>query len=554
MCGIFGGHAGLLVQDPAGSLRHRGPDQAGSIVIKHRAMEPFTFGMTRLSIVDKHEMAIPFSFGGAYIGFNGEIYNWRDLRNELELHGVRFITQTDTELALHAYLRWGPKCLERFNGMFAIAIWHNGELFLARDRLGKKPLYYMQKGPRFAFASELKAFSELEPTAMPTCEALEFYFDEHVPFKGVRSLKPGEYAVVNLQTGEPRTTQWWSFPSYDGSITDLDVAVDRFLGLFFSACELRRIADVPVTIFLSGGIDSSLIQAVLKLDTAYTIQFPEYAGLIDEEDLVREFARHLEFEARVLYPSREDFLKALPLLARHIEYPVGSLSLFPLHFLAQAARGARYAVAISGEGADELFNGYYRHEILLTEEQSIEHYKHGPYAQLASRYFGSGVDRFCRMALRGSPEQIAALKAMFASAWDGEAPLAYNLSLLEARWFLQPLLMMADRMSMANSLEVRNPFLDHRIIEFSAKLAHSCRFAEGKGKPVLREALHRLVGKRLGITKRTIKHGLPTPVNKWLFNANTNAFDRQSWNTRLRQECAQQLLTRAGSSEARVIS
>ena len=539
MCGIYGGSPDFISGDAARLLLHRGPDQQGEILVHARNGAPILIGQTRLSVVYKKDVPTPMERDGAVISFNGEIYNWQPLRRELEAKGWRFQTPTDTEVVLCAYLEWGPDCLQRFNGMFAFAIWHDERLFLARDRLGKKPLFYVQRGDRLAFASELKVFRDLELEEVPICQALEFYFDEHTPFRDVKSLCPGEYLVYTPADHRVRRQRWWRFPEFEQSIDDEKWALQALLDLLHDACAIRKVADVPVTIFLSGGIDSSLVQAIVRCDVSYTIQFSEFEETINERDYVFEFARQLGFEPRIVTPTREEFLETFPDLARFIEFPVGSFSVFPLFCLSRQARRDRFVVALSGEGADELFTGYYRNELLLREAEQVQHDFDGPYGTLCRRYFGSGVERFCRMASRQGLPGVPLLHAFFSPQWSSERTFAQNLSLLETTVFLQPLLVMADRLAMGNSLEVRNPYLDYRIVEFSSKLADSLRYRNGQGKWLLRQALRSLVGDEIGITRRRIKHGLPAPVNQWLFKS--SAFDRKDWNHILLGECLRQL-------------
>jgi asparagine synthase (glutamine-hydrolysing) len=539
MCGIFGGAPELISKDAERLLRHRGPDQQGRVVVKAKSGRSVVVGQARLSVVYKEDVPTPMTRGDAVIAFNGEVYNWLELRSELEAKGHRFETPTDTEMVLAAYLEWGPACLERFNGMFAIAIWHDDKLFLARDRLGKKPLFWTHDARGIAFASELKALNDLDFAEVPICQALEFYFDTFTPFSNVHSLQGGHYMLYDANTNDVRVERWWSFPEPTGEITDPDKSVDQFIDLFADACKIRKVADVPVTIFLSGGVDSSLIQAILKLDVSYTIQFEEFESTINERKLVLEFAARHGFEPRIVVPTRDDFLSTFADLARYIEFPVGSFSVFPLFCLARAARRDGFVVALSGEGADELFNGYYRNELLLREEGELAPDFAGPYGTLCARYFGSPLERFFRMASRQGLAGVPLLLEYFGNKWRPTCTLGQNLSYLEASVFMQPLLVMADRLSMGNSLEVRNPFLDYRIVEFSAKLADDLKYREGHGKWILRKALQKLVGKDLGITQRTIKHGLPAPVNQWLFKS--SAFDRKDWNHVLLGECLKQL-------------
>ena len=539
MCGIYGGAPELISKDCARLLAHRGPNQQGEIVVHAPDGRPLVIGQTRLSVVYKGDVPTPFPRDGAVITFNGEIYNWPDIRRELEGRGWRFTTPTDTEVALCAYLEWGPACLERFNGMFALAIWHDGRLFLARDRLGKKPLFYTHTAAGLGFASELKCIRDLDFAEVPICHALEFYFDEHTPFRNVKSLRPGEYLLYTPASNDVSLRRWWSFPELHEEITDERAAVDEFLDLFADACRIRKLADVPVTIFLSGGVDSSLIQAILRCDVSYTVQFAEFEETINERDYVQEYGRSLGFTSRIVTPTREDFLETFADLARHIEFPVGSFSVFPLFCLARQVRRDGFVVALSGEGADELFNGYYRNELLLRESAQLESDFAGPYGTLCRRYFGTPLERFCRMASRQGLGGVPMLLDYFAPLWRNDRTFAQNLSVLETTIFMQPLLVMADRLSMGNSVEVRNPFLDYRIVDFSTRLADHLKYREGQGKWILRQALRRLVGSELGITRRRIKHGLPAPVNLWLFRS--SPFDRKDWNHVLLGECLKQL-------------
>jgi asparagine synthase (glutamine-hydrolysing) len=539
MCGIFGGTPELISADADRLLLHRGPDQQGQVLVPAPDGRQVLIGQTRLSIVYKKAVPTPMMARGATLAFNGEIYNWPALRRELEAKGYRFQTPTDTEVVLYAYLEWGPACLERFNGMFAIALWHDGQLFLARDRLGKKPLFYSHGPKGLGFASELKCFRELDFAEVPICQALEFYFDEHSPFRNVKSLRPGEYLLWTPSTNAVTLRRWWTFPEPDPTIVDDEPAVTEFLDLFTDACEIRKVADVPVTIFLSGGVDSSLIQAVLRCGVSYTVQFAEFESTINERQYVEEFAQRLGFDARMVTPTREDFLETFSDLARCIEFPVGSQSVLPLYCLARQARRDGFVVALSGEGADELFNGYFRNELLLREARQLEADFDGPYGTLCQRYFGTPVERFCRMVTRQGLAGVPMLLEFFGPLWRSERTFAQNLSTIESTVFLQPLLVMADRLSMGNSLEVRNPFLDHRVVEFSTRVADHLKFRDGRGKWVVRQALRRLVGPELGIVTRPVKHGLPAPVNQWLFRS--SVFDRKDWNALLFGECLKQL-------------
>ncbi len=539
MCGIFGGSPELISEQAPRLLRHRGPDQQGQVLVHCRDGRPLLIGQTRLSVVYRKDVPTPMQRDGAVISFNGEIYNWTALRRELEAKGWRFETPTDTEVALCAYLEWGPQCLDHFNGMFAIAIWHDDRVFLARDRLGKKPLFYTHGRRGLAFASELKVIRDLELQEVPICQALEFYFDEHTPFRDVKSVRPGEYLIYTSADNRLQRHRWWRFPEFEQTIDDEEWAVGQLLELLQDSCAIRKVADVPVTIFLSGGIDSSLIQAIVKCDVSYTVQFSEFESTINERGYVCEFAQRLGFEPRIVTPTREEFLETFSDLARFIEFPVGSFSAFPLFCLSRQARRDGFVVALSGEGADELFTGYFRNELLLREAERVDQDLRGPYGTLCRRYFGTDIERFCRMVSRQGLPGVALLLDFFTPQWSESRTFAQNLSLFESVVFLQPLLVMADRLAMGNSLEVRNPYLDYRIVELSTKLSDRLRYRDGQGKWLLRQALRRLVGDDLGIMHRRIKHGLPAPINQWLFKS--SAFDRKDWNHILLGECLKQL-------------
>jgi asparagine synthase (glutamine-hydrolysing) len=269
------------------------------------------------------------------------------------------------------------------------------------------------------------------------------------------------------------------------------------------------------------------------------VQFREFEATINEQQYVLEFAERHGFDARFVVPTRADFLETFSDLARFIEFPVGSFSVFPLYCLSRQARQDGFVVALSGEGADELFTGYYRNELLLRERLEIEPDITGPYGTLCRRYFGSEIERFCRMVSRQGLPGVPLLLDYFRPLWKEDRTFAQNLSFVESTVFLQPLLVMADRLAMGNSLEVRNPYLDYRLVEFSAKLSDRLRYREGRGKWILRQALRRLVGDDLGISRRLVKHGLPAPVNQWLFKS--SAFDRKDWNHILLGECLKQL-------------
>ncbi len=541
MCGILGGINTDFSPAHLERLRHRGPDQSSLATAEAPGLGTITLGQTRLNVVDRNDIDLPVRIDDATILFNGEIYNHPELRSELEQLGWNFTTRTDTEVALAAYLHWGPECLNRFNGMFALAIWDGRRFFCARDRMGQKPLFYRCRPGSFEFASEIKTFSDLEFVGQDVFDLFEFCFNEYTLYRNIFSLRPGEYLVYDPARGTCGKRLWWDIEhQVDRKIADPRRAVDRFIELLEDSVRLRLRSDVPVSLFLSGGLDSSIIARLSGVAEAFTCQFDEFRGMIDEERYVRDLAQRLEIKVHLVRPTRDAFLADLPAMARHLEMPTGSFSVFPLYALAAACHEAGYKVVLTGEGADELFAGYARNEFLLGERTDPSDMKAKRYSAMLGRYHGSDLDRFCRMASRSGLAGAAAMKMFLADCWSAHRSMEENIAYTESRVFLQPLLQMGDRMCMAHGLENRCPYLDYRIVEFAFSLDDSLRYREGTGKWIVHEAARRFLPKDALVLERKVKHGLPTPVNLWM--QGRHSFDRRYWNTLMTAECMKSLL------------
>jgi asparagine synthase (glutamine-hydrolysing) len=540
MCGILGGVDTRFDDSSVQLLRHRGPDQTSLVHEAFGRARTLTFGQTRLNVVDRHDISLPIRRNGATILFNGEIYNWPEIRTELEQLGASFETKTDTEVALAAYQQWGPDCLARFNGMFALAIWDGERFFCARDRMGKKPLFYRVQRDHFEFASEIKVFPDLSFIGNETFDLLEFCPNEQTIYRDIFGLKPGHYLEYHPGRGTLTTTAYWDIPYHaDERITSDTAAVDQFIELLEDSVRLRMRADVPVTLFLSGGIDSSLLAALARPTEAFTCQFSEFASTINEEEYARDLACRVGIELHIVRPTRAEFLDDLPRLAYYLEIPTGSFSVFPLYRLAKAAREGGYKVVLSGEGSDELFAGYARNEFLLARTLDWSDRRVANYSSMLRRFEGSDLDRFCRMASRSGLQGAALLRAYLSNLWSDQKSLLENMCYVETRVFLQPLLQMADRMTMANGLEARNPFLDHRIVEFAFALDEQLKYRDGIGKWIVKAAADRVLPPGSLVSTRTVKHGLPTPVNLWL--QGNHSFDRKYWNALMTAECIKSL-------------
>lgn len=543
MCGILGGiNVGLGGMDRSSldRMRHRGPDQQIFTLEQAGPDVEVCLGMARLNIVDRHDIDLPVRIGNASITFNGQIYNWVELKTELETRGWTFKTKTDIEVCLAAYLEWGPSCLEKFNGMFAFAIWDGKRFFCARDRLGKKPFFYRCRGKTFEFASEAKAFGELAFVDNELFDVFEFCPNEHTLYREVFSLAPGHYLLYDPARGSLLTRSYWDIPRLFGErLTDEDEAVDRFIELLSDSVKLRMRADVPVTMFLSGGIDSTIVAVLAGIKEAFTCQFDEFKSTIDEELYAADFAKRAGIELHVVRPTKEEFLADLPKLAYHLEVPTGSFSVFPLYRLAKACHDAGYKVVLSGEGSDELFGGYARNEFLMMPSFDPADPRVASYLPMLRRFEGSDLDRFCRMASRSGLSGAALMKGHLSHLWREHCSLLDNMCYVETRIFLQPLLQMADRMTMAHSLEGRNPFLDYRLVEFAFTLSDQLRFNGVRGKHIVKAAAERILPQGTLLLTRKVKHGLPTPINIWL--RGQASFDRRYWTSLMTAECIKML-------------
>lgn len=535
MCGILGGFNAAFDESSLVRLRHRGPDQRDLHTIQID-QGLITLGQTRLNVVDRHDIDLPVRIGDNVVLFNGEIYNHPELRDQLRSHGWEFRTQTDTEVVLAAYLHWGPECLSRFNGMFAIAIWDGRQIFCARDRLGQKPLYYRRRNGSFEFASEIKALPEAQFTSNELFELFEFCFNDHTLYRDVRALRPGHYLIFNPETGTCRSTEYWNLEHH---VTGIDYkpreAIETFIALLEDSVRLRMRSDVPVSMFLAGGLDSPLIARLSGVEESFTCQFDEFKIAINEEEYVRDLSERIGLKAHMVRPTRDQFFNDLEALAYHLEMPTGSFSVFALYRLAAAARGRGYKVILSGEGSDELFSGYVRNELLLGEPARPAGAKEEHYAGMMDRYRGTDLARFCRMASRSGLSGAARMEAYLADHWSPARTALQNISLIESGIFLQPLLQMGDRMCMAQGVENRCPFLDYRLVEFAFSLSDDLRFREGTGKWIVHKAAEKLLPAGTRLLQRSIKDGLPTPINLWVFGS--HSFDRRHWNSLMTAEC-----------------
>jgi asparagine synthase (glutamine-hydrolysing) len=507
MCGIcgevrFDGYASLAaVEAMANALHSRGPDAGGFFAQRHIA-----FGHRRLSILDLAETSqqrmIDSELGLAIV-FNGCIYNFRALRSELQDHGYRFFSDGDTEVILKAYHAWGARCVERFRGMFAFAIWErdSGRVVLARDRLGIKPLYLADTGKALRFASTVPALlaaggvnTDIEPAA------LHHYMSFHavVPapltiLKGVRKLPPATILTIESNGKQREETHWdltVGIRDEDRGLTEQDWR-DLVVNSLKTAVERRRVADVPVGVLLSGGLDSSLVVALLAEGAhsglkTFSIGFESVAGLEGDEfrysDLI---ARQFATDHHSIRVDTSRFLTALPSALSAMSEPMVSHDSIGFYLLSEEV-SKQVKVVQSGQGADEIFGGYHWYPPLMRANDAVSEYarvyfdcKHDEMAQaLAPRFMNGDYSR-------------QFVEDFFAKS-GAARPIDKALEIDTRIMLVDDPVKRVDNMTMAWGLEARVPFLDHELVELAARIPPELK-VRGNGKHILKEAARGLV-------------------------------------------------------------
>jgi asparagine synthase (glutamine-hydrolysing) len=578
MCGIVGyaGLAGALSGDLLISMRdkvaHRGPDAAtswatadGSVLLGHR----------RLAILDLSPTgAQPMqnSAGTSVLVFNGEIYNHDELRRELASAGVRFAGRSDTEVLLAAYDAWGERCVERLRGMFAFAIYDLTRklLFLARDRAGEKPLYWAKHRDGLVFASELKAL--LEDPRFPrqmSPEALAYYLSfGYVPadnciLAGVHKLMPGHCLSWPLG-GTPAIRRYWKLPAAQPEDASRDEELtDELERLLTAAVSEQLIADVPLAVLLSGGVDSSVVTAVATRASShrvrtFTVTLPDHPEL-DEMRFARAVAQHLHTD-HVELPLDQSSVDLIQILAAQFDEPIADSSMIPTYLLAKTV-SRHCKVVLGGDGGDELFGGYLSYQAVLQRDRVHASMPRGARALLATTarcFLPIGTrGRNTLMALEGTTADGIAQAALWMDAADfprvstflarqapQRAPKLWRRSLVDVgrglpgaamaadfmSYLPEDILVKVDRAAMLCSLEVRAPFLDRRVIEFAfQRVPNRLRVTLGERKILLKRLARRLLPPALDIDR---KQGFTIPISKWLTPAVLDAW---------REECREQI-------------
>ena len=501
MCGIVGFNFRdkELLRKMMNSVKHRGPDQGGGII-----SENFSLGHQRLSIIDLSERGkqpMCNEEGDKWVAFNGEIYNFKEIRDELEKKGHRFKSNTDTEVIVHAYEEYGPKCVNLFNGMFGFAIVDGKKLFIARDPVGIKPVYYYLDKGKFIFSSEIKAILEHDLKVEVNSDGIDNLLSyrivpgEETLFKNVKKLLPGHYLMY--EEGKVVVRKYYNL-EFEIEDWGEEVLVKKFKDLFVKSVERRLIADVPLGAFLSGGLDSSCVVGLMsKLEgnvKTFTAGFNEEH---DEMPYAKKIAEHFGTEHNEVYIDYEDMTKNFDKIVWHMDEPIADPAVFPVYFVSKLAK-EKVKVALFGEGADELFAGYSKYEILNKRFSPLKKYLQ------TDRVFTNDKNKFF---FQGTNVD-SVIESYFEGNWNLNNALKFDFKEILPNFQL----MKVDKMTMMNGLEGRVPFLDKEMVEFASKLPLGLKHNGKWGKYLIRKSMEGVVPKEILFGEKRVFF---TPLKKW---------------------------------------
>jgi asparagine synthase (glutamine-hydrolysing) len=575
MCGIIGIAAQSPVADRSWlsrgreALHHRGPDDAGEWWSADACVG---VGHRRLAIIDLSpagHQPMQDAEAGLCIVFNGEIYNFPELRRDLIAKGHTFRTHSDTEVILAAYREWGTDCLSRLNGMFAFAIYDSRrrQLFLARDRAGEKPLFYAPGHGMLRFASELKGLMadpalarRIDREALDCYLAMGFVPGERSMLQGVKKLPPAHALVFNLNDGQTRIWRYWELPEPSASAArgEADEAglLNELESLLEDAVRRQLVADVPVGVLLSGGVDSSLVTAMAVRATprvkTFTVRFPGF-GSYDETEHARLIARHFGTE-HVELVAAESTVNLLPVLARQFDEPMVDSSMIPTYLVSRLVRD-HCTVALGGEGGDELFAGYAQYNRLLWLQRNLGWipqnlrlaaanaaeallpigFKGRNWLQALGVDLQTGLPLIASLFDRDMRQQLMAGQGNWEPAAERvrEQRVPKSIDLLQratrmdfANYLAEDILVKVDRASMLNSLEMRAPLLDFRLIEFAfAKVPSRLKATANSRKVLLKKLAARILPREFDQQR---KQGFSIPLASWLQSGPWKAFFRET--------------------------
>jgi asparagine synthase (glutamine-hydrolysing) len=560
MCGITGIVApeGVMVDKSVldrmtQSLQHRGPDDQGVFIHDNVGL-----GHRRLSIIDLSSGHQPVfnEDGTIVVVYNGEIYNFKEIKMELEACGHSFKTHCDTEVIVHAYEQWGEACPNKFRGMFAFAVFDQktSNVFLCRDRVGVKPIYFAIENHQLFFASEVNAILKgIAKRPGVNYSRLDFYISlGYVPgdetlFAGIRKLLPGH--TLTYKNGDMRINRYWDLSDTQPLQISLEEAKDKFESMLMDCVRMRLMSDVPLGAFLSGGLDSSAIVACMSRISpdpvkTFTVGYSDDPAS-SELEYARMVAAHFKTEHHEFVLSADDFFESLDLLLTHTEEPVVESAAVALYRISKLAR-EHAIVLLSGEGGDEILAGYPLHKLTRYINYAHAFFRLVPRQVLdqIGPMFANATEKkrkywdWVRQPLRERYQSISndvtdsiknamyhqsfapyigtAVRDYFITLFDqmpsGHSDLARMAYVDINSWLPEDLLLKADKMTMATSVELRVPFLDHKLMEFCVSLPDKYRLKGNQGKYLLRQVMEKYLPHEIIHRK---KRGFPVPISKW---------------------------------------
>lgn len=540
-----------MVMHATNLMTHRGPDAFGMHLDQHIGL-----GHRRLSIIDLAAGQQPVfnEDNSIALVYNGEIYNYQETRQLLIAKGHHFRSNCDTEVIVHAYEEWGTDCLQRFNGMFAFALWDKAKqlLWVVRDRLGVKPLYYYSNGKEFVCASEIKPLfavglvkAEMNEPALDSYFSLGYVPAPETLFRGIRKLRPGHFLLV--QAGQLKEVQYWDFARIEPVQMDYGEATIKLQALLKDCVDKCLLSDVPLGVFLSGGLDSSAVVAMMselavEPINSFTVGF-DGRRAEGEERYAQIIAKQFRTRHHVFTLSPDDFYPSISRLVQHCEEPIVEPAAIALHRLSELAR-QNVKVLLSGEGSDEVFAGYFLYQFMQRLDQvqtvippaiwrllgptgrlftNVKYRKYLDWLSLSLEQRYQGTSAFLTDSLKRDyytadfyQAKGDYLEQTFAGHFDRvrHQPdgLGKMLYVDTKTWLVDNLLLKADKMTMAASVELRVPFLDHRLVEFASALPALFKCDRPVGKRILKSAMATKLPE--GIIHRQ-KMGFPVPVERW---------------------------------------
>lgn len=558
-----------MLQSMAACLAHRGPDGQGTYFTE----TPSAFvglGHRRLSIIDLSTSANqPMHYEGLHVIFNGEIYNYNEIRTQLILEGHQFTTHSDTEVILHSWKQWGEKSIQRWHGMFSVVLFdeQKNEIICIRDRAGVKPFQYSWHNDLFIFGSELKAIvrhphfeRKINPSALALFLQYGYISNPHCIYQHTHKLPPGHFLRFNLATKKKQIEQYWNvYDHYNRPKLSIGVeeAVAATEPILQKAFQYRMVADVPVGVFLSGGYDSSCVTALLQKDSTEKIRtftIGTTDNKLDEAPFARQIAAHLGTDHTEYYCTSQEALDILPSLPHFYDEPFADPSAIPTILVSRLAR-KDVTVALSADAGDEIFAGYNRYEYLMRYGRQLRNIPKpirkmavsamGAVSSESIPYFNkkynfhSRYDKLKNLLANPSPfEMLKSVTHVFTNAeihslfskpvqelytdhlskelTSGfDDPLAYMMAIDYKTYMVDDILQKVDRATMSVSLEGREPFLDQDIIEWAAQIPSGIKYYNGQKKYILKQIVHKYIPRE--IMERP-KMGFGIPLEEWLCN------------------------------------